>query len=265
VQSVRQRQAQFIETNIQLNSTQGALVVRVEDGELLVIKPQNEVIGLRLGVNELISALLGLAIEAPVIEPQFVELDQAVLESSGLKIRPVFHYQKIRTGLCFGVKYFPEISNATILGKTPEKVVINGEKAVPLLILDSWVHNTDRWNLGNLIFVRTGKRTKTMYGIDFGSAFGSTMWTTRDIIRNQNILTVENHGSVLDALAKTNLGKLDYYLKKVEAVTREQLEILVDQVPLSWRVNNREKLCLINYLENRKALLRPTFEKFLAL
>jgi hypothetical protein len=246
--------------SIDLHSTQGAFVVTVDDNERLILKPQNKIYGLRIGPNELLTALIGREIDAPVLEPQLVMLDEDTLEESGY-----YDYQGDRNiipGITFGTHYYQEHVTAANFGDEVIKGINNAEKAIPLLILDSLVGNIDRCHHNNLIFIKEKKQKGSlkMIGIDHGHAFGSSDWLPGWLDIDKVNARVQNHIPILSTLFEENRIKLDKYLMKLEELSRDKIVEIISYLPDEWGVTNQEKLVLVNYLDTRKKLLRKVFE-----
>jgi hypothetical protein len=269
------RQINAIRTDITLGGSGNAFVIEAEDNELFVCKAHNPpAVDQWVVPNELLATLLGRAIGGPFLEPYLVELDEDVLEISDIrnKFNLNFHYSTLKSGIGFSLKFFEQRRDGTLTDKELARV-INPEQSISILLLDSWVHNTDRNNAGNLIFVPDDSKKRqekfTLYAIDQALAFHGLPWDSDELQESRDHPIVENRLPIIERLAREcvikDKGYLEKALKQVETVTSGDLQHLIEQIPDEWQVTRTQKLKIMDYLLVRQLLLRPLFEQFYGL
>ena len=261
------RELNSIRTDITLGGSNQSFVVEAENNEFLVVKPHNPDINRWLAPNELICGLLGRAIGGPFLPPYLVELDEELIELSGLRKRPVYQYANLKSGIGFSIEYFAERREVGSLSESQRDSLNNPEQAIHVLTLDAWVHNLDRNNGGNLIFVpnEPGKKNQrlTMYAIDQELAFDGLDWGSQELHQAKPLVQVENRLSILEKLSRRHWQiSLEVVLQRVEAVSKADLKHILAQLPTEWDVSELQKEAMLDYLLERQKLIRPVFERF---
>ena len=130
-------------------------------------------------------------------------------------------------------------------------------------VLDALLGQWDRKPLNpNLLAVRQNGRTG-LYLMDLGMAFGSAIWGLGDLLSAALPDTAAPlpYSMPPDALFNTvrELKDFEPYLEAVAALTRIQLQSLLDGLPEEWGVNRQQRQALLDFLFTRAQALPANF------
>lgn len=140
-----------------------------------------------------------------------------------------------------------------------------------ILAYDIWIHNDDRGsNQGNLLVIPNKDGSKEFVIHDHGYAFFRPVATMERYKNLQEFkgahLTWQNHkypfGPVYEAikmnidLTDSNSNPFTRIINKIESVSKEDLEDIMNDIPDEWQIPDYEKRSLITFLYERKYKVR---------
>jgi hypothetical protein len=91
--------------------------------------------------------------------------------------------------------------------------------------------------------------------VDFTHGFTGPSWTA-DSIEQGSYLRILMPTHPVAAEAVTGFASFRPTLERIEALGDSEIEEVVAAVPRPWGVTEEESLCLINFLELRRGLIR---------
>ena len=196
-------------------------------------------------VNDQVVARLGLAIGAPVGQPEIVEISSELIEED-----PSFSY--LIPGTAHATIYIPNCSD----DREPvqyAKQAENRERFALLCVLYGWVHAGDHQ------FIYQKQRPNLVHSIDHGHFFpGGPNWTEDDLVQapraelDQLLLRTCNF--------KVNSDEIQEALRRLEAVKEETIIPAVAAPPTEWGLTIDDRVTLVEYLIRRQQELLELLE-----
>ncbi|NER98437.1 MAG: hypothetical protein F6J86_32200 [Symploca sp. SIO1B1] len=218
-----------------LNSSARPVFARGFDKREYVIKGQQA--GRQI-INDQIIARLGCAMDAPVAEPQIVEIDRELLE-----LDPTFDY--LTPGKAHGVVFIPDCSD----DREGIRFVVqqeNRKRFALLAVLFGWTFG------GDLQFIYKMSRPNLVFSVDHGHFFPSgPNWTIATLNDAPNpVINPEIR-------SQCSLEKLEIEeaLEALQGVTEEKIIQAVASPPKEWELTIEERIALVEYLITRQQQL----------
>jgi hypothetical protein len=244
--------------------TEGTFVAACgEADQLFVIKPYKKKRYFRSAPNELISGLLGKLVNAPVLNPHIIDIDEELIQT----IRRPDNYEslQIQSGLAFGTEYYPKSIYLKSFS-TPD-ILANSSDIITGILLDCWLNNSDRDNPGNILVIPTQEGNNPVKYfirfIDFGMAFANYEWELKDINLKDEVKIQPYPSSLFRFLFE--IKDIKNAFNKIESVTKLEIEDIVNSVPTGWNVTLRERKVLVNFLNRRKKSVRSALKNYFVL
>jgi hypothetical protein len=197
-------------------------------------------------VNEFVSYELSKPLSAPVYQHVLVDLEDTLIKQS-----PDLTQRGIQARLHHGVEYHPNAKDLD--GLQFEGLNIINVGSVPaVVILDNWVLNTDRGNAGNIL-LEPNEGGWRVIATDFNCSFTgnwniqtiSATTANRSLVNIHPLLTTSVTGDDPFNQAPETLQKVDH----------SYLQSVVDMIPTTWAISVDERIALLSFLENRKAVV----------
>jgi hypothetical protein len=221
-------------------------------------------------LHEFLGYRIALLLELPVLDQEFVYVSPELADaysgvegmSSGIKVgSPLVEIDK-------------NIANNGLFREplpTLYKSCTNAGMIQDVLAYDIWIHNDDRGsNNGNLLVIPTTGGAKEFVIHDHGYAFFKPIATMERYKNLQEFrgahLTWQDHlypfGPVYEAI-KMNVDLMDSsvnpfarVIKKIESVSKQDLEEIINDIPDEWQIPDYEKRAIISFLYERRYKIR---------
>jgi hypothetical protein len=203
-------------------------------------KAQNNPQGLRVLVNEFVSAALGRRFGAAVQPASVLEVPQDVAQGithgSGAtwSAGPSFASELMDKAAVYAPAMLADARDRIGLAKVP--------------VLDTWIGINDGRQA-------RGLRVDNKYDIravDFGHSLGNPNWTAADL---QGRLTPTAVNDPNGWLAAATADEREQIAADIESVTDEEIDTIVAAVPNEWGLTADERQTLAAYLKDRRTVL----------
>ncbi|MDD4600566.1 hypothetical protein SDC9_13764 [bioreactor metagenome] len=218
---------------------------RADDGNIYVVKFQDNRLNSRVAVSELFAAKIGQIMGLCFPPSDIIAVDeQMVSENPGLL------EVGINVGLHFASRF---LDHTEYVGKNGLYKAINVSELAGVLLFDHMFHNADRArNKKNLLLRLEGEEYK-VYAIDNSHLFRSSRWAIdsfHQLGSRIKIYYVQHYRNLLKDL----LYAQDFlpYLEKVKMISGEQIDCIVREIPYEWMPDEPERLALAEYTKMRR-------------
>jgi len=230
-------------------------LMRCSDGELYVVKFQNNPQGIRILANEVIAALLASILRLPVGQTAIVDVHRDLIRFTD---KMIIEYPECRVpcraGLCFGsLCETPPPFYRAVYDFLPEELfanVANVSDLPGILVFDKWTSNMDN---RQLVFVPTDDqagpyRQYRAVMVDNGHCFNGTKWNFPDAMRWGIYFQRSAYKTV------NGLESMEPWLERLAAARLEDvLNRALEEIPSEWYRCNRKALCrLFAKLDTRR-------------
>lgn len=220
---------------------------RAGDGQVYVVKLQNNRLGPKILANEYLAARFGVLMGLCFPPADIIYIDEPVLRQSRWLRR-----SQVTPGPHFACRYLPDTRyvQRRLLERAENKSELAG-----VMLFDHMFFNLDRtYNRRNLI-VRREETGWRVYAIDNSHLFRRGVWTADRLIKLAGRLIV-NYRRSYGILLKHFLTPQDFapFVARVQALRDEQLTTLVDDIPHEWLPDPVERQALVEFLQCRRDL-----------
>ncbi|EAX48417.1 hypothetical protein TcarDRAFT_2367 [Thermosinus carboxydivorans Nor1] len=228
---------------------------RADDGKVYVVKLQNNKLGVKVLVNELLAAKIGQFMNLP-FPPSggIIEIGESLLadgaESAEYGVLPGRH---------FASEY---LVGAEYLGQHNLDKASNTSEMAGVLLFDHMFHNPDRaYNKKNLL-LRHEEDRYIIYAIDNSHLFRSGKWTLRSLERLSTRKRVYFR-FIYAWLLRECLTAQDFlpYLARVKNLTDERICGLVREIPYDWLPDENERQALAEYIKVRRDMAEEIWQR----
>lgn len=221
---------------------------RANDGNVYVVKLQNNRLGQKVLVNELLACQF-----AGLLDLCFPEGGIICLEKPFIEKNKRLKAARVQAGWHFASRYLSSVEyvDRQNLGRAVNKAQMAG-----IMLFDHIFHNVDRtWNRKNLLLRRESNAYR-IYAIDNSHLFRRGRWTVESLTKLAGRIRV-NKRRTFGWLLKHYLSKadFDFYISRVKAITDHQLCCLVARIPQEWLPERREREALTDYLIKRRDMI----------
>jgi hypothetical protein len=228
-----------------------ARIVTANDGQMYVVKVQNNPQHTRVLANDLIAARLASKIGLPVPEGKIVELSVDLAHEWRIELADTFI--EAQPGPCFGSLY--QDHGLDFLPDTLLPTVKNLTDFVGVLAFDKWICNADG---RQVVFAKAPKQRKyRAHFIDFGYAFNAGEWTFPDAPLRGVFMNNSPYHEV------TGWESFEPWLSRIEEMSIETIAKATADVPTCWYDDEEDVLnkLVLNLYERRK-LVRSLIDGF---
>lgn len=218
---------------------------RANDGNVYVVKLQNNRLGQKVLVNELLACQF-----AKLMDLCFPEGGIICLEAPFVEKNKRLRAARVKAGYHFASRY---LSSTEYVGRRNLARAANKAQMAGIMLFDHFFHNVDRtWNRKNLLLRREASAYR-LYAIDNSHLFRRGRWTVASLEKLVDRVGV-NKKRAFGWLLKHYLTKDDFsgYLDKVKAITDKQLRSIVAEIPQEWLPEQPEREALLSYLIKRR-------------
>ena len=241
----------------------GCYAQRMRDhgGAIWIVKFWNNPQGPKVGVNELVSALLGRRVGLEVPEPAIIEISPSLAAYIAQECPRLAQYA------CPGRHFASCYIRANVLTNDDlqkfhrnRRYRAQVENFVQTLIaFDQFVYNCDRNNNAAHVLFRKGRHRVHFYPIDHSRCFTAPWWSTgrlagladqRASLRGKKFLSW-----FCQYLDWQQLFPFFDACGRIQQITGSELQQMLAAVPEEWWVSPTERDALLRFLEIRKAEL----------
>lgn len=205
---------------------------RADDGEVYVVKMQNNRLGTKVLVSEFIGAKFGKIMGLCFPPSDIIEID-------GQK-----H---------FASKYIPNVEYL-IPGYLDKATNITEMAGV--MLFDHMFHNKDRTSNRRNLLMKKEDSGYRIYAIDNSHLFKSGRWTAESISALSAQIKVYFYRSYSVLLRKL-LTPADFapFCEKVTQLTDRQIDDLIAEIPPEWLPNDTERFIIACFIKQRRDMV----------
>jgi hypothetical protein len=237
---------------------QGQLMLGA-DGNIYVVKFQNNPQHMRVLANEFLATRLALAVGLTVPEIELVEVSNWLIENTP-ELRMDLGRTQVRCqpGLQFGSRFVGGLMPGQVVDYLPEEqlaMVRNMGEFAGILGLDKWTGNA---NGRQAVFTRKQReqRYRTVF-IDFGFCFHAGDWKFEDV----PLRGVYYRNDVYREI--TGWESFEPWLTRLETLPAETVWAAANEIPPEWYGGDLSEMeRLVEKLLTRRGLIREQIEEF---
>lgn len=227
---------------------------RAHDGNIYVVKLQNNRLGLKVLVNEFLAARFGQILELRFPPSDIIEISDEIIRNS-----PQLAEQNVTPGRHFASRY---LDRAEYLGKHNLSKASNIPETAGIMLFDHLFQNSDRaYNRKNLL-LRQESNENIIYAIDNSHLHRSGKWTIKGLNRlgtRKRIFYRYTYGLLLkDFLCPKDFSP---YIEKIKLINEKLVENIVEEIPAEWLPDKDEQQALIQYIKLRLSLVDEIWRK----
>ena len=237
---------------------QGQLMLGA-DGQLYVVKFQNNPQHIRVLANEFLATRLAAAAGLSVPHTELVEVSPWLIDNTPeLEIDFGRRRERCRPGLHFGSRFVGGLMPGQVVDYLPDRElaeVRNLDEFAGILALDKWTGNA---NGRQAVFVRKPRerRYRAVF-IDFGYCFHAGEWT----FENVPLRGVYYRNDVYRGIA--GWDSFEPWLSRIENIDEQTVWNAANQVPPDWYGGDLGEMeALVEKLLARRRLIRECIQAF---
>jgi hypothetical protein len=233
-------------------------LLRCTDGELYVVKFQNNPQHRRVLVNELLGTCIARDLGLPVPDVRIVETGQWLIDHTPqLSIELVHGTIQCRAGRQVGSRYVLKLADGLVFDHLPENMLNrlrNKNDFAGILAFDKWTLNADGRQAAFWRKRRERKFTATF--IDQGYCFNGGEWTFKD----SPLRGVYGCNGVYSDVR----GWKDFepWLTRIINFDESRLRMLASQIPVEWYEDTNALETLVEQLLKRRTLVPELIMQF---
>jgi hypothetical protein len=228
-------------------------LLHASDGNLYVVKFQNNPQGKRVLANELLATSLAGALGLPVPAFEVIHVAQELIEATPeLRIDFVQHSLPCLPGRQFGSRYvLPSLNSGEVLDAVPRSLlpkIRNLDAFLGMLVFDIWTCNSD--NRQGVFYKSRAQRKYAVAFIDHGYCFNALKW---------NFHYASLWGVYADPYVYAPVAGWDSFepwLSRIEQLDETFLWACAASVPLEWYEDAPGMVRLIERLAKRRRKVR---------
>lgn len=227
---------------------------RADDKQFYVVKLQSNPLGPKVLVNEFLAAKFGQIMGLCFPPHRLIKITEETLRQN-----PRLNISSTNLGCHFASQF---INHTEYVEKHSIMKAINKTEMAGVILFDHLFHNADRTsNYKNLLLRQETAGTK-IYAIDNSHLFIYGKWTPALLNRLSRKIKVYYHYSY-GLLLRYSLYTQDFfpYLQTVAQISNEQIDSLVQEIPVEWLPDEVERQALAYYIKIRRDMMENIWEK----
>lgn len=237
---------------------QGQLMLGT-DGQLYVVKFQNNPQHIRVLANELLATRMAAAVGLTVPHAELIDVSSWLIDNTPeLEVDFGRRRERCRAGLHFGSRFVGGLMPGQVMDYLPERElseVRNIDEFAGVLALDKWTGNA---NGRQAVFVRKSRerRYRAVF-IDFGYCFHAGDWSFENI----PLRGVYYRNDVYRGI--TGWESFEPWLSRIENMDEHVVWDAANEVPPEWYGGDLSEMeSLVEKLLARRSLIRECIEAF---
>ena len=242
-------------------------------GRKWTVKAKNNPQGLAVLPAEYINGRLAGRLGVPVPEVATIQIPQALIQAQDIQIDPPGNAEQWLSGISFGSLYIESSHNNPTMAEMIN--LSNPGDIAATVMFDTWIDNGDRCNNhSNLLVSVDGNAPNKWryYCIDLGTMGGQIPFHCQGLSGVKANFTYRglNQFFQIHLLTQAGLAAFGKFLTRLEQLTRNDIEEVVNEVPQEWAVCQKyaqwswadsDKEAVVNYLDERRNKVRGVLEK----
>jgi hypothetical protein len=220
-------------------------IFRGDDGNLYVVKFQNNRLGPKVLVNEYLSYWYAGQLNLCFPPGDLISISPQLLQRS----------KRLKAARISESPHFASLylSHCRYVGRFEFAKAINKKAMAGVLLFDHMFHNVDRTKNRRNLLLRHEKEGYVLYAIDNSHLFVRGRWTVRWLESMENRVII-NRRRAYGWLIKHFLSVDDFYpyIEKVKNINDEQLREFVDSIPETWLPDKQERNALLRFMHIRR-------------
>lgn len=223
---------------------------RCQDGEVYVVKTQNNKLGSKVLVNEYLATRLGELLGLCFPPGDIVQVPPSLVQAERC-----LRCLGIAAGPHFGCRY---LHGGVYVGRAALEQAKNKKQMAGVILLDHFLHNYDRTNSRCNLLIRREKDGYRLYGIDNSHAFRRGRWDVALLEALVSEVRVDRNRAY-GVLMKHYLRAADYavYADRLENMSAEFIAEMIAAIPQEWLPDAAERQALARYLWERRCYVAP--------
>lgn len=226
---------------------------RAIDRKIYVVKLQNNRLGSKVLVNELVAAKIGKIMSLCFPASDIIEITEHTIKQS---------QRLTKTGMVPGLHFASQYLNHTeYMGKKNLHKASNIVEMAGVMLFDHMFHNSDRNNNTRNILLRQEDTACKIYAIDNSHLIRSGRWTLRTITSLGMTISPYYRYSY-GLLLREHLSPQDFipYVKRAANISKENIDCLVKEIPKEWLPDEIERQALLQYITTRLGMVEEIWE-----
>lgn len=226
---------------------------RADDGNIYVVKLQNNRLGPKVLVSEFLAAKFGEILDLCFPPSGIIEINEQTLQQN-----PCLLDSDISLGRHFASQY---LDRSVYVEKDNLGKAINTAQMAGVMLFDHMFHNADRVSKKNLLLRQEDTGYK-IYAIDNSHLFRSGKWTANSLnILGPKKKVFERYS--FKVLLNDYLSPQDFlpYLEKVIKLSDKQIDNIVREIPVEWLPDEAEQQALTHYIKLRRDMAEQIWKK----
>ena len=227
---------------------------RAHDGNIYVVKFQNNRLGSRVLVSELFAAKIGALMGLCFPPSDIIEINEQMVNEN-----PALLEIGLEPGRVFASLY---LTHAEYVGKNRLCKAINVSEMAGVILFDHMFHNADRAKNQKNLLLRLENEHYRIYAIDNSHLFRSSRWTIESFQKLGTKIKTYYYQHYRNLL-KDLLTPQDFvpYIELVTKISDEQIDCIVEEIPHEWLPDETERLALADYTKMRRDMAGEIWEK----
>lgn len=221
---------------------------RASDGNVYVVKLQNNRLGQKVLVNEFLACQFAELMDLCFPDSGIIYLEEPFIEKNK-RLKAA----RVQAGSHFASRY---LNSVEYVDRRNLSRAVNKSQMAGIMLFDHMFHNVDRtWNRKNLLLRRESNAYR-LYAIDNSHLFRRGRWTVESLAKLAGRIRV-NKRRTFGWLLKHYLSRADFefYIGRVKAITDHQFRLLVARIPQEWLPAQSEREALTDYLIRRRDMI----------
>ncbi|EGO64150.1 HipA family kinase [Acetonema longum] len=224
-----------------------------DDRQVYVVKLQNNHLGPKILVNELIAARLGILTDLCFPSGDIIFIQP----------REVFHRHRAHSAAGSGYHFASLfLAGSRYVTKANLPRAVNKRQMAGVVLFDHLFHNMDRTQNYKNLLIRREDQGYRIYAIDHSHLFRRGRWTTDSLALLADKIHIDYRRSFRMLLKYYfTADDIMHYAVKFRDITQEQLAEIIEEIPSEWLADASERQAVLAYMVKRLAKVMDLAER----